>query len=92
MTSDLLTPTKRRYYKEVNGRNILFAWIGSYLKSGKPGVDGSDYTGNLEIDEYGQVTENNLTGRHDIFIKFIHEPDQNFNLEADYIIEISYDN
>lgn len=92
LTSDLLTPTKRRYYKEVNGRNILFAWIGSYLKSGKPGVDGSDYTGNLEIDEYGQVTENNLTGRHDIFIKFIHEPDQNFNLEADYIIEISYDN
>lgn len=92
LTSDLLTPTKRRYYKKVNNKNILFAWMGSYLKSGKPGVEGSDYTGNLEINEYGPVTENNLTGKHDIFIKFIHEPDQNFNLEADYTIDISYDN
>lgn len=92
LTSDLLTPTKRRYYKKVNNKDILFAWMGSYLKSGKPGVEGSDYTGNLEINEYGPVTENNLTGKHDIFIKFIHEPDQNFNLEADYTIDISYDN
>lgn len=92
LTGDFLTPTKRRYYKKVNNKDVLFAWVGSYLKSGKPGVEGSNYTGNLGINEYGPVTENNLTGKHDVFIKFIHEPDQNFNLEADYIIEISYDN
>lgn len=92
LTSDFLTPTKRRYHREVNKGKVLIVWLGSYLKSGVTGIDGSDYTGNLDINTYGPITESNLTGKHDFFIKFIHEPGQNFNLEADYIIEISYDN
>lgn len=94
LSGNVLTPLRNRYY--IPNTKIPYVMLGSYLKSGamKNGklVQGSDYTGNLGVDSFGAITENNLTGKHDIIINFAH-PEGSTNIyEGNYKIFIEYDN